>query len=408
MNIWLINPFDPLPGDPEQQGRYATLARMLIAHGHKVLWWTSSFSHRFKGDVDQKTITQACSDIGIDVVFLEGVAYKTNVGFSRLRNHIQLARAFTAQANQISDKPDVVLVSAPPPFLAKAAMCYASQNNIRCMIDIQDLWPETFYRVAPVWLKPLLACVFFPWKRASEKAYKNASVVVGVADEYVNSALKLGAAPQETATIPLGIDLSEFDQAAIQGKTDCFVKDEDEIWFAYTGSLNRSYDCLTLAKAFLKVNHQSKCRMKLFITGRGELSESLSRMIQEANSNDVIQTGFLDFPQWAYLLNQCDVGFNASFPEAMIYLPNKIFYYFAASLAVLNTIPGQCSAIVKDSNSGFDYQAGDVQSCVEAILTILENTDKLKVMKHHSRLQAENIYDRNILYSKYVALIEQV
>ncbi|NJL26914.1 MAG: excinuclease ABC subunit C [Thermoanaerobaculia bacterium] len=40
--------------------------------------------------------------------------------------------------------------------------------------------------------------------------------------------------------------------------------------------------------------------------------------------------GFMDFPQWAYMVSQADIGFNASFPQAMIFLPNKIFYYLAA------------------------------------------------------------------------------
>lgn len=407
MNIWIVNPFDPLPGDPEQEGRYATLARLLLNKGHKVVWWTSSFSHRFKKPVDQTQLTKVCNEIGMDVKFIESPRYKKNVSIERLWNHYQLSKRFAKMAANVTTKPDIVLASAPPPFLAKTAVKVASQLQARSIVDIQDLWPETFYRLAPGPIRPLLSMALNPWQKASAAAYRNADIVAGVADQYVNRALQLGAIPKSTETIPLGIDLKSFDKAAQQGCVSEYTKPEGEIWFAYTGSLNRSYDCITLTKAFLQARGNLKSPAKLFITGRGEYTDEIKRIIHDCGTNDVVLTGFIDFPQWAYLLKQCDVGFNASFPEAMIYLPNKIFYYFAAGLAVLNTIPGQCSNIVNESKSGFDYQAGSIQGCVEAIERVAPNTETLETMKNNSKQQAITVYDRNILYSRFVDLIEK-
>ncbi|MCF7955126.1 MAG: glycosyltransferase family 4 protein [Phycisphaerae bacterium] len=407
MNIWLVNPFDPLPGDPEQEGRYATLAGLLLNRGHKVVWWTSSFSHRFKKPVDQSKLTRVCNEIGMDVKFIESPQYTKNVSIKRLWNHYLLSKRFASMAANVTLKPDVVLASAPPPMLARNAVKIASQFQAKSIVDIQDLWPETFYRLAPAPVRASLSMALSPWQKASTAAYCNADVVAGVADEYVNRALELGATPKSTATIPLGIDLASFNKAAAEGYTSEFTKPEGEIWFAYTGSLNRSYDCITLTKAFLQAKENLKCPAKLFITGRGEYTEEIKKNIDDCGTKDVVLTGFVDFPQWAYLLKQCDVGFNASFPEAMIYLPNKIFYYFAAGLAVLNTIPGQCSNIVSGSKSGLDYQAGNTQSCIEAIEKVASNADILAEMKYNSHQQAVTIYDRNILYSKFVDLIEK-
>lgn len=407
MNIWLVNPFDPLPGDPEQEGRYATLARLLVNRGHKVVWWTSSFSHRFKKPVDQAEVTKVCNEIGLDLKFIEAPQYAKNVDIKRLWNHYLLSKRFARLAMGFAPKPDVVLVSAPPSFLAMTAVKIASQLQAKSIVDIQDLWPETFYRLAPSLIRPALSMALSPWQKASSAAYRNADIITGVADEYVNRALRLGAKPQSTGTIPLGIDLASFDKACDDGYVSEFTKPEGEIWFAYTGSLNRSYDCITLTKAFLQARAKLKYPAKLFITGRGEYTTIIKKIIQDCGTKDVILAGFIDFPQWAYLLNQCDVGFNASFPKAMIYLPNKIFYYFAAGLAVLNTIGGQCSNIVRDSKSGLDYEAGNVQSCVNAIKKVAQDADVFEAMKNNSRQQAVSTYDRNILYSKFVNLIEK-
>ncbi len=405
MRIWLINPFDPLPGDPEQEGRYATLARMLHEKGHELVWWTSSFSHRFKKPVAKQKLSETCSTLGMEVVFLEGRAYQKNVSINRLLNHYQLAKSFIRTANARNDHPDVVLVSAPPPFLAKAAVHYAKNNGAKSIIDIQDLWPETFYRLTSGLARSILKLVLMPWKLASKSAYCNADVIVGVADQYVNHALEMGANPQKHITIPLGVDLGQFQQASRDGVCDKFTKPEDEIWFAYTGSLNVSYDCLTLTKAFIEAEKKTDKKIKLFITGRGQLDNELDSIISDSGSNSIIRTGFLDFPQWAYLLSQCDVGFNASFPEAMIYLPNKIFYYFAAGCAVLNTIPGQCSQIVADANCGLDYPAGDIKSCCGEILKLINDDSILNDMKSRALLQCTNTYDRSIVYDSYVNCI---
>ncbi|UCG46727.1 MAG: glycosyltransferase family 4 protein [Phycisphaerales bacterium] len=407
MVIWLVNPFDPLPGDPEQEGRYATLARLLVSGGHDVTWWTSSFSHRFKKPVDRPAIAAACKAVGIGVRFLSVGPYHRNVGPARLWNHYVLARRFSKAAHTEASRPDIVLASVPPPMLARQAAILAAECGAKMIVDVQDLWPETFYRLGPGVLRPLLPALFWLWHRAARHAYKSAEAVVGVADAYVDRAVELGGPKAITGTIPLGIDLAAFDIAAAEGRCEQFTRPANEIWFAYTGSLNRSYDCLTLVRAFAKIHKTLPAPARLFVTGRGELREKLEEIIRQQGLTNVTLTGFLDFDRWAYLLNQCDAGFNASFPEAKIYLPNKIFYYLAGSVAVLNTIGGQCSRIVREGHCGLDYQAGDVDSCAGAIRQIAGDRKELAALQLNSRRLAETTYDRSVLYRRYVSLIEQ-
>jgi len=341
MLIWLVNPFDPLPGDPaEQEGRYATLVRLLVQKGHKVTWWTSSFSHRFKKPVDQQVVTEVCKAIGIDMRFLLVPAYYNNVGAARLWNHYLLAKRFCKAARIERNPPDVILASAPPPMLTREAAKLAKEFSSKLLIDVQDPWPETFYRIAPGFLRPFLSVLFMPWRNASINAYKIADAIIGVADAYVKLALEYGGPKTIYDTIPLGVDLAAFYTAVTKGRRENLTKPSKEIWFVYAGSLSQSYDCLTIVYTFAKIHNKLTIPIRLFITGRGELREKIEQIIHKQHLTNITLTGFLDFEQWAYLLSQCDVGFNASFPKAMIYLPNKIFYYFAAGLAVANTIAG--------------------------------------------------------------------
>ncbi len=407
MNIWLVNPFDPLPGDPEQQGRYGSLVRLLAGAKHKVTWWTSAFSHRFKRPVDQQALSEGCHDLGVDVKFLDAPAYSKNVSFRRLWNHWVLARQFRRLAPRQSDRPDVIVVSVPPPMLAREACRFGKACGAGIIVDCQDLWPETFYRLGSGATRALKRIAFRPWAVAAAESYRLADAVVGVADGYVQRVVELGGPKARTASIPLGVELAAFDAAAARGKCDRFTKPPGQVWLAYTGSLNRSYDPITIIRAAGKLRDKAGA-FRLFVTGRGELQGEAEEVIRSEGIDNVTMTGFLDYDAWAYLLSQCDVGFNASFASAMIYLPNKIFYYLAAGLAVLNTIPGQCSRIVREGNCGLDYSAGDVDGCAATIVRILDDENSRLAMQRASRQLAEATYDRAVFMARYAELIESL
>jgi len=408
VNIWIVNPFDPLPGDPEQEGRYATLARLLAGRGHRVVWWTSSFSHRFKRPVDQSTLRATCSALGVEVEFLTVPPYQANVSLRRVWNHHVLARRFARTAKTREPAPDVVVASSPPPGLALRAMQVARARGARAVVDVQDAWPDVFVTVAPRALRPAVRCCLPALRHNVRRIARACDAIVGVADGYVDLFARYAPRPQRTATIPLGVDLAAFDAAVQRGRSERYTKPAGEIWLAYTGSLNRSYDFLTILRAAARLGTDHRPPLRFFLTGRGELARQAEELVRAHSLSDVHLTGFLPFDTWAYLLSQCDIGFNASFPEAMIYLPNKIFYYLAAGVAVLNTIPGQCSRIVRQGACGLDYRAGDVESCAGAIRQLIADEARRAAMRASARRLAEMEYDRAVLFPRYVALLEEL
>jgi glycosyltransferase involved in cell wall biosynthesis len=405
MNVWLVNPFDPLPGGLEPEGRYATLARMLLAAGHKVLWWTSSFSHRFHRFLDLPAARNACQEAGIEVRFLQVPPYRRNVSFRRVWNHCLLSRRFLSAARALGRRPDVVVASSPPPGLALAATRFAGHCGVPVVVDVQDLWPETFRRVAPAWAKPVFDLATWPAHRAARRAYQAADAIVGVADGYVQRAVELGGPKAVARTVPLGVDLAAFDAAAEAGACQRFTKPPAETWLVYAGSLTRSYDCLTILHAAEMLRDRNDLRF--FLAGEGELRASIERIVVLRRLENVRLTGFLDPPACFHLLRQCDIGINSCLGESMILLPNKVFHFLSAGLAVLNAIPGQCSRIISQGRCGLDYRAGDACSCAAAILELVEDRCELESMRRAARKLAEEVYDRSKLYREYVDLIER-
>jgi glycosyltransferase involved in cell wall biosynthesis len=373
-----------------------------------VCWWTSDFSHRFKKRLDRDAIRARCRTIGIEIEFMPGLAYYRNVSFRRLVNNYLLARYFNKKVGDKSEPPAVIVASSPPPMLTNQAARFAKRCGVKMIVDFQDFWPGGFYLAVPKWLHPLCWIIFLPWSRSFNKAFRLADAYVGLADTYIDYATKTGGVKKLNAVIPLGLDCQLFDSEVPQGISGEFTKPADEIWFTYAGSLSRSHDFLTLAKAYSKVHRTLGVKSRLFIAGRGELSGELDRLIEEEQLTNVVVTGFLDLKTLAYLLSQCDVGFNPSWPMTRIVLPYRLFYYFAAGLAVLNTMPGECSRIIRQNNCGIDYRAGDIDSCMQAIRDIVSDVERLGSMQQNSRRLAEEVYDRGVLYQQYVEFIEEV
>jgi glycosyltransferase involved in cell wall biosynthesis len=76
-------------------------------------------------------------------------------------------------------------------------------------------------------------------------------------------------------------------------------------------------------------------------------------------------------------------------------------------VAVLNTIPGQCSRIVAEGGCGLDCRAGDVKGCAAAIERLANDEPQRTAMGRAARRLAETVYDRAVCYPKYVEFIEK-
>lgn len=409
MRVWLVNPFDPLPGEVEQLGRYAHLAAALREAGHEVTWWSSSFWHRFKREVDAGAVERGAASAGIDVRLVPTPPYSKNVSLARMRSHRRYGDAFAERA-RVEPPPDLILASAPPLESAWHSARLGQVWGVPTLIDIQDSWPSALPRMLPRPLRAVSRLLLRRYYRLEREACTGAAGIVGVAQGYLDRGLEVGGPKRHTGVFPLGVSLKEVDAAIERGAAvgEKWTKPQGHVWLIYSGSLSHNYDFLTIIHAARQAKAKYGDRVRFIITGQGELAEQGRRLVRDHGLSNVTMTGFLDFDEWAYLISQVDAGFNAAFPDALIYFPNKIFYYLAAGAAVLNTIPGQCAEVVAENGCGLNYEAGDVAGCFAAIERLVESPDERRAMGAAARRLAETRYDRAIVYREMTEFLEGV
>lgn len=220
-------------------GRFLYLAKML-ARDHSVEIVTADFSHGAKQKRAPITV-----DYPFKITLLHEPEYKKNISLRRFYSHFMWGRNVKKYLETIK-KPDVIYCAVPsltgPNFVAK----YCKKNNIRFVIDIQDLWPEQFQLAFNV---PILSSIAFsPFHQIANSIYKNADSICAVSETYVNRALRVNKKVKEGTTVFLGTKLETFD--AFANEEPLINKENsDEIWLAYCGLLGNSYDLITVFDA---------------------------------------------------------------------------------------------------------------------------------------------------------------
>ena len=219
--------------DGKGNNRFNYLANLFAKNGFDVELVTSDFSHNKK----VKREKEISEDLSYKVTFIKEPVYKKNVSLKRFYSHYIMAKNLKKYLES-RKKPSAIYCSVPSLDIAATAAKYAKANNIKFIIDVQDLWPEAFQMVFNV---PIISnIIFYPMKKKADYIYKAADEIVAVSETYKNRALKSSKKVEKGRVVFLGTELGKFDETfsinKYQGKSD------DEIWIAYAGTLGHSYD----------------------------------------------------------------------------------------------------------------------------------------------------------------------
>ena len=448
MKIWIINPFDELPGDTDVRHRYWSLAETLACpepvegaeKGHDVTWWSSDFSHRSKSrrdlgtkDEGRRTKVEGTDGNG-SLVFcpsslvhnpssfvlrlIPTPPYQRNVSLARWRSHQAFARNFrkTALEEIESGKlppPDRIIVSLPPLGTADAAFAIRKRHGGEVVLDIMDAWPETFYRVLPGFLGPLL---LWPMQQTAVRACRLADRISAVSQVYIDLA-RSRAPDKPTHLCYHGIDLDEGLRTKDEGQR---TKDEgsnsepslvfspSSLVLTYIGSLERSYD---LETAIMAIRYLEKDGFypEFHIAGAGSqeagLKELADKLWPEEAECPVHFHGLLDREGLQALLARSSIGLIPMRQDSHVGLPYKLADYCAAGLAVVFSLDGECRRLLETKKAGSFYNPANVLDLSAVLKTYLQKPPRVREEGANARRLAEELFDRSITYPQLAEFV---
>jgi glycosyltransferase involved in cell wall biosynthesis len=421
LSVWLVNPFDDIPGEGLPPLRYWTLARVLAARGHDVIWWTATWSHR------RKAIRSAPlgirEDEGFAVRLVAVRPYEKDASLARIGSHRDFGKTFERLANEsVSsgqlERPDIILASLPPLESPEAAARLAKKLDATFVLDLMDLWPETFDRLlpGPGFLKRLIAPFILGGMLKRRQALVAAADAVSAATKtYADSALRdapeslprhvcyVGAYPQEFSSPP-----RLMNHVPAAGTDQSASPEPVAIECVYAGTLESGQDLDVLAGA-ARLLSAAGVKATIHVAGTGAGEAGLTRAADAIGGSCRLQVhGLLPRQAYVNLLSRCDVGLVCVKPESLVAVPYKACDFAAAGLAIVNSLPGELQRLIDEHAAGVAYTAGDAASLARAITGFAADRSRLNACRQGARRLAAAEFDRERTYPKFADWLETV
>lgn len=420
LSIWVVNPFDDIPGEGLPPLRFWTLCRVLAGRGHDVTWWTADWSHRRKAPRRPVTrIVEEEEGFGIRLVPVK--PYHHNVSLSRRRSHRDFGRnlerlAIESVASGQLERPDIVLASLPPLEGPEAASRLAHRLDAVLVVDIMDLWPETFERLlpGPEWLRrmvtPFLLGRMLRRRRAllesadgissATRTYADAALrdLPAVAAERPPHVCHLGAYLAEYREPPRPHPLEEPSTGTVPRPLSC----------VYSGNLEQGQDLDTVLAAARRLSAAGTA-VEIHVAGTGKAEAKLrTDAASVPGPARVVVHGLLPRGAYATLLSECDVGLVAVKPESLVAVPYKACDYAAAGLALVNALPGELADLLDRHRAGVPYVAGDAASLAGVLGSLANDRRALLALRQGARRLAEEVFDREQTYPDFARWLESL
>lgn len=371
--------------DKPTNSRFAYIADM-FSKDHDVELVGSAFSHETK----KKRICDTAR-FSYKVTLIEEPGYRKNISVQRFLSHRVWGKNVYEYIKG-RKKPDVVYCAIPSLTAAALVGRYCNENGIRFIVDVQDLWPESFQMALDI---PIISDIAFaPFKRTVDKAYASADAIVAVSQTFVDRVCQVNSRAKESVSVFIGTDLSTFDENAAKHG---LAREDDEFWIAYCGSLSDSYDIPCVIDAVKQINNP---KVKLVIMGSGYLAPKFQEYAQQAGIRAEFK-GYVNYPEMCGLLSACDVTVNPIKGKSVASIINKHADYAACGLPVINTQESpEYRKLVSDYNMGFNCKNGDAADVAEKMKKLMNDAELRKKMGKNARRCAEEKFDRAKSYQE--------
>ena len=406
LNIWLFNPYGPLPGEGWREYSYVTIGSVLAQAGHQVVWWTSNFSHHFK-TVRSTGWEDRILPSGLVVRLVPTPGYRRNIGFGRLRRDFLFGLRAYRRALRL-DAPDIILTSEPATMAGFAGPRLARKTGAVFLYDQMDLWPELIAQALPSSFQSLGHLFLWPIYSYRRKIFARLDGAMALARPYLESVTR--GLPQGRSLPELvvynGIDVPAF-RALMSGALPDDINplfDRPGLKAIFAGSLGPSYDVQPMISAARKLARAGST-ISLYIAGDGPARPMVEAAAAECPN--LIYLGKVPSDLLPAVYARCDIGLASYSERSNVEMCDKFYDYTAAGLAIVNSLEGEVASWIESFALGLQYRAGDALSLARA----LAKMDSDPVSLSASRAASWEIamrFDREAQHAQLLPWLETV
>jgi glycosyltransferase len=397
INIWLINQYSYPPGKSNWR-RHFDLFKNFPKEDYNIDVICGSFVHDRKEEILNKGEKyRLINSEGIKYHVLSGILYKSKI--VRMLSMIQFFFKALFFSKKLKDKPDIIYASSPHPFNGLAGMYLARKYKCPFILEIRDLWPETWVAMGATTKKSILYKVFAYIEKV---LYKNADKIITLTankDYYIS----VGVDEKKVEIVSNGVDLEKYDSLLKEESPIKLLKNKFNI--LYTGA-HGTANCLDNILEVAKLIKNDDIVFNFI--GEGEKKEELIKKSEEYNLKNVRFYPPINKNLIPNTLKNGDVMIvvakNTPLYKYGISF-NKIFEYFASSRPIIFS-GNVANDMVKEANAGISVEAENIEQIKEAVLSLYNmSEEERKILGKNGRKYVEENYDTRVLSKKIEKII---
>lgn len=313
--------------------------------------------------------------------------------FNRFCLYVEVLLRMLNRIRKDKEKYDIIFVTSPPLSIPLVGLVAKRKFKAQLIIDIRDLWPESFSIFKGAIPKILRYLTYSVERKILQKADK----VIINSEGFLPYIRKIVGNKKKIYFLPNSLTGEEL---AFERKEN----PKEDITIIYAGNMGYAQDLesfFLLAKQFEK-----NSRVGFLLIGYGANYEKIKEKIKADKVNMEIKP---PEPRKKVLerLHRADIAYVGlkDFLVFQTVLPGKIIDYMSASLPIIGVTVGYSKKLIEESGSGVVSQKGDIEQMVAYIEEWIDDPKKRMEYGENGKKFAEKHYNWQYNKEKLVKII---
>lgn len=380
------------------------MARYWVSKGHQVTVLTNHPSHPvgrvYQGY--QNVPYQWDEWEGVKVLRLWTFAREKHSTATQTLSYLVYMGLASTAAALIRDA-DVVIATSPHFFCGLGGTVMGKLLRRKMIVEIRDLWPESFNAVGVVENNLLLDTL----EQLELWMYRNAGRIVAVTHSFKENMAERGIDPEKIDVIPNGIDSVTFSPEAIPPLPRAELGLEGKFVVSYIGTIGRAHQLPSLLGMMKELEEVED--LAFVIMGGGAKLGEVQERARGLDLKNVQILGHQPIERARGLLAATDVSL-VHLQKSDVFkkvIPSKMFESMGMKKPVVLGVEGESARILEDARAGFAVEPENGQAHKEAIMTLYNNPALAEEMGENGRRVIEEKYDRRRLAQQYLDIMQR-
>lgn len=373
--ICIISAFDNWP--LRANSRMANVFDYFSERKYDVSIIISDFSHAKKTKINQDKLPNYVTTINT-------LPYFKNMSFRRIFSHYDFSKKVTKVL--CAKKPEIVYVIVPPNFAAYFCAKYCKKENISCVLDIIDLWPETL-PINNTVVKHIFNCtVGYGWRWIRNCVLKETTYIISETNRYAPY-LESERKDIHVVFLSKGRKLQKYQS---------FERKSRKLVIGFIGNVNKiiNFDSLLYI-----LKHVSTWQISFEIIASGEGMNNLLFRLEQTNIDYYCYGIVYDEEEKRKIMSGWDFGYNGQKDSVVTGLSYKSIDYLYYGVPLLNSVKSDTWEFVEKKKCGFNFMNND-RALKQLVISIDKLTDEDLIAMKKASIETFNTFLSWNIYEK--------